>query len=108
MYYTVSVLLQNAVPEDPNDQPSFEEIFYLVEADTEARARERAETSASGYVRSYTNADGKTCVCTLAAVLDAFELFDKVPASGTELYSRGFSNAEDYLWRVKPYLGAKE
>ncbi len=108
MHYTVSVLLRSAVPEDPDDLASFEEIFYLVEADDEAQARERAKSCASGYVRSYTNADGKTCVCTLEAVLDVFELFDKMPGPGTELYSRGFANAADYLRLVKPYLGGGE
>lgn len=104
MYFTASVLLRNSVPEDPNDVPSFEEILYLVEAGDEAQARERARSFAGEYVRSYTNANGQTCVCTLEAVLDAFELFDKAPAPGTELYSRGFTTAEDYLLRVAPYV----
>ena len=104
MYYA-ALLLFKATVED-GGPPLYEESVFVVDAATPAEARRAAEQIGQAGQHTYKNVDGKTVSRSLDRVVDVAPIPGDRLGHGSEIYSRHFSNFEDYK-RFESLIGKR-
>lgn len=85
-WYVAEVLLQSAIePKGTGYSPLIERSYFLVSADDETSANERAITAARSKQHSYTNAEGETVRWDFLKLERVREVMDKSLRDGTEV-----------------------
>jgi hypothetical protein len=104
MYYSALLLSKASVGEN-HDELLYEEKVLLIEAEDAEEALRKAQHIAKDDYVSYSNVDGNNVTWSPMQVLGVSEIMDSL-ASGAELYSRYFTNLEDYR-KIEPRAETK-
>lgn len=94
--FYLAVLLAESSSDVMGYQPLFEEEFVLLEAGSEAEARDKAVQRAGDSGTSYTNAYGETVTWTPARVVDVQQVLYEPLVDGAALYARHFRDRDSY------------
>jgi len=95
MYYA-ALVLQKATTGGSPQLPLYEETVILIEAKSDAEARQKAEAIATGRQMNYRNPSGDLVVWSFERVVDVAPVIDTLQ-HGAEIYSRHFRNYDDYV-----------
>ena len=90
---------------DADDEPLYEECFYLVEAKSEEEARQKIRSSVEAPF-SYENESGEEITWILRVIVDVSEILYDDPADVRELYARHFRDIHAYE-RWEPLLDGR-
>lgn len=105
-WYLAIVLYESSSP-DPNYKPLYEECISLIEADSDAHARQKVEKLAIDSQTSYQNQFGQTLHQTIKHIIDVAPLVDEKLQDGATLYARFFRNYQAYH-DMEPLLSGEE
>jgi hypothetical protein len=87
-WYVAEALFQSAIaPQIASYSPLIERTYFLVSADAETAANEKAVTLARSKEHSYANAEGDTVQWSFLKIERVREVLDETLGDGTEVWS---------------------
>nr|WP_057929833.1 DUF4288 domain-containing protein [Burkholderia ambifaria] len=101
MYFSALILKKATVGDEAADQ--FCENVVILEAESIEDARVAAQEYGKSQAHSYLNEAGQEINWSMERVVDVQEILDQSIKHGSEVYSRFFSNFDDYV-RFEPLM----
>lgn len=104
--YYVAVVVYEASSDAQNYVPLFEECFFLLQAESQKEAHQKALLRAQNAQTSYQNEQGETITWSLKTIVDVNSVIADKLEDGSEIYARHFRDYQAYE-AFEPLLSKK-
>jgi hypothetical protein len=104
--YYMGVVIYESSSDAPNYEPLYEESFFLIQAESEEQARQKAVLYAQNAKTRYQNEQGETITWSVKTIVDVSAVLANTIEDGSELYARHFRDYQVYE-SFEPLLSGK-